>query len=300
MELTSAGYLEILDNLQEGLYFVDGERRITFWNKAAERLSGYGRDEVIGRSCADNLLVHVDTQGRNLCTGACPVADCIENPGARQAELFLHHKDGHRVRVQIEVAPIRDRLGKVIGAMESFRESSGQEAILQRIAQLEEMAMLDPLTRLANRAHTESTLQQRVEEFQRYGWAFGVLFIDIDHFKQINDTHGHDTGDRVLAVVSKTLSNCLRPFDLIGRWGGEEFLAIVLQVDEEKLGIVANRALKLVERSQAILDGKSIQVTISIGATLIQPDDSAETVFKRADTLLYRSKHAGRNRFSLG
>lgn len=305
MDLTAASdlaasFLEILDNLQEGVYFVDRERRIIFWNKAAERISGYRRDEVVGRSCSDNLLIHVDMHGRSVCRVACPVAECLEDTLPRETNLFLQHKDGHRVRVAVQVAPIRASDGEVIGVMECFQETPDLKTVSERMALLEEMALLDPVTRLPNRYHTESELRQRLEELERYGWNFGVMFIDVDFFKRINDAHGHDMGDRVLALVARTLSGCLRPFDIVGRWGGEEFLAIVLQVDGGKLETVANRALALVEQSRVGQGEEALRVTISIGATLARPEDTAETLLKRADLLLYQSKSSGRNRATIG
>jgi len=164
--------------------------------------------------------------------------------------------------------------------------------------QLEEMALLDPLTRLANRQHIEANLQRRLEEYTRYGWTFGVLFIDIDHFKKINDSYGHDIGDKVLKLVSLTLQNSLRPFDFLGRWGGEEFVALVVNVNEKQLVHIAERARRLLEQSQILLKQDPIKVTVSMGATMAIRGDTLEDLIKRADRLMYRSKSAGRNRVS--
>ena len=126
--------------------------------------------------------------------------------------------------------------------------------MLERIAQFEKMAYLDTLTGVANRRFTEMTLHSRLDERQRYGWSFGVLFIDVDHFKNVNDQYGHEVGDQVLAMVAKTLSNSVRSFDFVGRWGGEEFLAILANVDAAELHAFANRIRALVEQSH--LDGR--------------------------------------------
>ncbi len=174
--------------------------------------------------------------------------------------------------------------------------------MLERIAQLEKMAYLDTLTGVANRRFTEMTLHSRLDERHRYGWSFGVMFIDVDHFKNVNDQHGHAVGDQVLAMVAKTLSNSVRSFDFVGRWGGEEFLAILANVDAAELHTFANRIRALVEQSHlAVGSGdQQVRVTVSIGATITRPDDSLTTLVRRSDEFMYASKKAGRNCVTLG
>jgi diguanylate cyclase (GGDEF)-like protein len=169
-----------------------------------------------------------------------------------------------------------------------------------RVKELEEMALLDNLTRLANRNYIEKEISVCFEEKKRLGVPFGILFMDIDHFKIFNDTYGHDVGDRVLRFVADTLVKNARPFDLIGRWGGEEFLGIIRNVSRQQLEDLGNRLRVLVESAYIQTESEKLHVSISIGATLICDDDSMETVIKRADTLLYESKRTGRNRLTIG
>lgn len=295
-------YLELLDHLNDGLYFVDRDRRITYWSKGSERITGYGAAEVVGRCCADNLLCHVDAKGNSLCLGGCPLSFAMDDGRTRNGEIFLHHREGHRVPVTVRAFPLRDAQGVVVGAVEIFNDNTNQTVMLERIAQFEQMAYLDTLTGVANRRFTEMTLQSRLDERQRYGWSFGVLFIDVDHFKNVNDQHGHAVGDQVLAMVAKTLSNSVRSFDFVGRWGGEEFLAILANVDAAQLHAFANRTRALVEQSHLVAEdsGRQVRVTVSIGATSTRPDDSLATLVKRADECMYASKKAGRNCVTLG
>jgi len=296
LKLVNEQYLRILDSLNDGVYFVDRHRQITYWNQGAESLSGYSREEIVGTHCSDNTLVHVDEQGVNLCVNGCPLSKAMVDGRECEAEAFLHHKDGHRLRVSVKAIPVFDEDGEVIGAVEVFKDLTHQEALQKKMEQLEEMALLDPLTRLANRRHVEASLQRRLEEFTRYGWNFGVLFIDVDHFKSINDEYGHDVGDKVLKLVSLTLQNSLRPFDFLGRWGGEEFVALVVNVNEKQLVHIAERARRLLEQSQIQVADKRIQVTVSIGATMAERADNMGDLVKRADQLMYRAKSGGRNR----
>jgi len=292
-------YRDVLDHLYDGVYFLDGERKIFFWNKGAERITGYRTEEVMGRACSENILCHVDKQGRSLCHGDCPAARVLEDGQRREAEVYLLHKNGYRKPVRVRVAPIEDASGQIVGAMEIFSDDSSPASLRRRVALLEKLSALDPLTQLANRRSLEAAMASRLAETRRYDVTFAILFIDIDNFKSVNDRYGHETGDAVLRVVAQTLNRSLRPFDLCGRWGGEEFLAVILNVDEAYLEVVAERVRALVGQTRIPLDHTYLQVTVSIGGAMARKDDTPETLLNRADRLMYRSKVEGRNRVSL-
>jgi diguanylate cyclase (GGDEF)-like protein/PAS domain S-box-containing protein len=300
MGLEKDSYERIIENLYDGLYFVDRDRVITYWNKGAERISGFTADEVVGKSCADNILTHVDSQGNSLCTGMCPLAATIADGTLREAELFMHHKDGHRIPVSVRVSTLTDRDGIIIGGVEVFTDISNQEATKLRVKELEKLALLDNLTQLANRNYIEREIQSRFEEKKRLNVPFGILFIDIDHFKKFNDSYGHDVGDEVLKFVANTFVANTRPFDLYGRWGGEEFIGIIRNINGKELELLGNRVRILIENSFIIHENEKLYVTISIGATLVNKKDTIDSLIKRADTLLYKSKAAGRNCLTIG
>jgi diguanylate cyclase (GGDEF)-like protein/PAS domain S-box-containing protein len=290
----------LLDLLFEGVYFVDRDRKVTYWSKGAERITGYKEQEVLGLRCRDSILMHVDERGESACDRSCVIAETIRDGEAREADLYLLHKDGHRVPVSIRVAPIVDPGGRIAGAVEVFSDHPTKDTTTRLIAELRAMALLDPMTELGNRRYVEMQLGARLKEMDRYGWTFGVLLADIDRFKNINDTHGHDVGDRVLKMVGRTLQNSIRSFDVMGRWGGEEFLAVIAYVSWDHLSSIADKLRSLVEKSSFTEGKDTIRVTVSVGATLARPDDTAETLVKRADRLMYRSKTAGRNRVTVG
>ena len=129
-------------------------------------------------------------------------------------EVITHHKDGHRVPVSIRVSPVRDGDGAVSGAVEIFQDISSRISDSERIEQLQKMAFLDDLTGIASRRYLEMRLRDRFGEMDRFHWTFGILLIDIDHFKRVNDTYGHNVGDRMLKMIATTLSACTRSFDL--------------------------------------------------------------------------------------
>jgi len=132
-------YKRLLDSLYDGVYFVDRERRITYWNRAAERLTGYAAEEVVGRSCSDNLLVHVDDAGRQLCLCGCPLWATMADHVPREADVHLRHKRGHRVPVSVRAMPITGDDGEVLGAVEVFHDNSAKREAQRRTEQLQQL-----------------------------------------------------------------------------------------------------------------------------------------------------------------
>jgi len=290
----------MLDALKEGAYFVDRERRITYWNKAAERLTGFRSHEVIGHCCSENILVHVDCAGRNLCTEGCPLLATMEDTLTREAEVFFHHRKGHRVPVSVRTTPLEDDEGNVVGGIELFAEISPEENLRERMDELERRSLLDHLTRVPNRSYLDSELTALFALWQKSGVPFGVLFFDIDHFKRFNDTYGHDLGDTVLETTAKTLVSAVRPFDVIGRWGGEEFVGLFPNAEMETLAAIGERLRSAVETTWIEAEGQQLSITVSVGgASAAEGDLSALAVVKRADTMMYRSKQEGRNRVTV-
>jgi diguanylate cyclase (GGDEF)-like protein/PAS domain S-box-containing protein len=300
MHFKDNSYERIVDNLHDGLYFVDRDRIITYWNKAAELITGFKADEVLGKSCLNNILTHIDCNGNNLCIGECPLAKTIDDGSNHQDEIYMHHKDGHRILVSVRVSALTDSNGKITGGIELFTDINNHDANNLRIKELEKLALLDTLTQLANRNCIERDMHIRLEENKRFNMPFGIFFIDIDNFKTVNDTYGHDIGDNVLKFVANTFTTNARPFDIYGRWGGEEFIGIIRNISINDLELLGNRIRTLIENSYIIHDNEKLAVTVSIGATLVNADDTINSLIKRADTLLYKSKERGRNCITIG
>jgi len=289
-------YKAIIDNLHDGIYFVDRDRVITYWNKGAERITGYSAAQTLGRACRDNLLNHVTANGVQLCLNNCPLAAVMEDGTPREVEVFLHHAEGHRLPVVVRATALRDGEGNIIGAIESFSNNANVIDARRRLSELHQIAHTDLLTRIGNRQHIEGRLRAVIAEFENTQNMAGLLFMDIDHFKKINDTYGHDVGDRALCMVANTFRHALRATDTIGRWGGEEFVAILYDIfDEKTLYKTAEKVRALIEASRLDLDNQSLNVTISIGATRLYSNDTPESFIRGADELLYRRKKAGRD-----
>jgi len=292
-------YRGILDNVTDGVYFCDSERRVTFWNQAAERITGYAAEHIRGSSCADGVLVHVDERGASLCQGGCPLSETLADGKPREVQAYLHHRAGHRIPVLVRTSPMYGPNGEITGVVETFSDNSTLIEALRRVDELALETEMDSLTEIGNRRGMELKLQAAQEECCQLGRCSGVLFVDIDHFKNVNDTYGHEAGDRVLRMVAQTIKHNLRSSDTVARWGGEEFLALLHGVNKKVLAATAEKLRMLVANSYLEVGGVDVRVTISLGATLIQPDDTAQGVVARADALLYESKAKGRNVITL-
>ncbi|MBI4835026.1 MAG: sensor domain-containing diguanylate cyclase [Planctomycetes bacterium] len=283
-------YQMLVDNMYEGVYFVDCDRVIRYWNKGAERITGYKNYEVIGKPCSENILMHVDDAGSFLCTGACPLFESNHEGKTLEVETYLHHKDGHRVPVKVWVTPIRDLNNEIAGSVELFADNSEKLASQEIIKNLQEKVYLDILTDVSNRRFAEIQINNRLESLRRYNWPFGFLFMDVNNLKAVNDLYGHDAGDLVLKMVANTLIKNSRAFDVIGRWGGDEFVAIIPNVNEFHLQLVASKYKNLVAQSSLSRNLNVIRVGLSIGATLAQLDDTVDSLVRRADKLMYESQ----------
>jgi len=290
-----------LDNLFDAAYVVDRDRIIIYWNKAAEELTGYSEEEVVGKSCSDDILRHVDFYGVDLCQNGCPLHKTMCDGRKREAVIFLHHKQGHRVPVHVRIAPIRNQNGEIIASIEIFSNYSKTLHMIKELKRHKKESMLDPLLHIGNRRYAETMFQARQLESKVTGSLFGVIFFDIDKFKAINDTYGHAMGDKVLLMVTRTVANLLEPFDIFARWGGDEFIIYLPNIHTgEDLRSIAGRIKNFVQSSFITLDDTKLSVTLSLGATLVNAEDTIESVIERTDLLMYMSKSKGGNEYTIG
>lgn len=289
----------LFEQFYEGVYFVDRQRRITYWNRAAHRISGYAPEEVIGHYCQDNILDHVDDAGTQLCFGKCPLMTTIESGLPHECEIYLHHKQGHRVPVRVRVTPVRDAGGNVVGAVEMFLESGSSKQRSQRVEHLQSLGLLDPLTELGNRRYLEVELFKAIQDFRQHGLAFGAILADIDHLRIINEHYSHTVGDQTLRAVGKTLANCVGDSEILGRWSVDEFLILAPGSSSANLADIAERCRALVERASIQVEAQQATVTMSAGASCFDALDTMEIFVRRLEALLQRSKYAGRNRITV-
>ncbi|HRY11556.1 MAG TPA: GGDEF domain-containing protein [Candidatus Nanopelagicales bacterium] len=232
------------------------------------------------------------TETTCACTGAHLWA--VMNDGRpRAVNVFLHHKLGHRIPVSVKARPIRGPQGDIIGSVEVFtRRRSTRFAELAEVGPHEE-AYIDPVTQIGNRRYAEAHLGPMLAPDGAD--SLGLVFVDIDHFKVVNDTWGHPTGDAVLRMVGQTLANGLRTADVPVRWGGDEFLVALPGITTPALARAAERLRMLVDHSWIDIDGEKVKVTVSAGAVMVRSDESIDDALARADALMYVSKRGGRD-----
>lgn len=300
MQFPEGFYKILLENINEGVYFVDINRKILYWNRGAEEITGFKREEVVGHHCQDNILRHIDDTGKELCKSDCPLQWTVNTKTPHKAEVYLHHKDGHRVPVYVFCSPIFNTKNQLVGVVEIFRDNSYVKSLKERITYLEEAALLDNLTKLSNRRFLELTILTKILEARRYNRNYGVIFVDVDDFKMINDTFGHNVGDSILMMVASTLRSNVRFYDAVGRWGGDEFVIVIELKDNDDLITITEKLRTLVQKSYLTVGDKSISTTLSIGATTIAVRDTIESVISRADKLMYESKKKGKNNITIG
>jgi diguanylate cyclase (GGDEF)-like protein/PAS domain S-box-containing protein len=300
---TSSGeenfHKSLIDNLYDGVYFVDTERLITYWNKGAERITGYPPEEVMGRYCHANILDHVTDAGQHLCKDGCPLMETIKDGKHRETEVYLRHASGHRVSVLVRTSPMYDEEQNIIGAVEVFSNNQSLFKMKRRVNELEKALFHDGLTDLGNRKFMQMKINTAINEFHQHEVPFGLLFIDIDNFKAINDTYGHQEGDRVLQHTASNLARHLRGTDVCGRWGGEEFVAVLYNINPKTIWLISEKIRAMIESSSIVINQEKISVTTSIGAAIVRDTDTMDEIVQRADHLMYRSKQGGRNKVTL-
>jgi diguanylate cyclase (GGDEF)-like protein/PAS domain S-box-containing protein len=300
IRFSTSFYEKLLENMRDGVYFVNRERKITYWNQGAQRLSGYSADEVVGKSCLENLLGCVDETGGSLCNDACSLSEVMNDGQPREKEMFLLHREGHRVPISVRTSPMVDKAGAIVGAVEVFNDSTARRKVEKNVSALEQLAFRDSLTGLPNRRYIELKVEQGLEEHRRFSRLYGLLMFDVDRFKRVNDNYGHDIGDALLKTVAKTLVHGLRPVDVIGRWGGEEFLVLMPDADAIDLGDLAERCRVLISQSSVTAGASRVSVTASIGATVMGHSDSMSSAIRRVDELMYQSKRSGGDQTTAG
>ncbi|MBL8102551.1 MAG: sensor domain-containing diguanylate cyclase [Anaerolineales bacterium] len=286
----------LIDNLYDGVYFVDENRLITYWNKGAERITGYCSQDVLGKFCHANILDHITDEGHHLCMEGCPLMETIRDGEPREAQVHLRHADGYRVPVLVRTTPMYDDQKKIIGAVEVFSNNQSLLIMKERVNELEKDVFRDALTGVGNRKLLEIKINTALLEYSHQHIPFGLLFIDVDRFKAVNDAYGHHAGDHVLENVAANLTGHLRGTDICGRWGGEEFVVLLQNVNLNSLSQIAEKLRAMIESSFILVDGQRISVTVSIGAALVHENDTLESLIERTDHLMYQSKQGGRNR----
>jgi PAS domain S-box-containing protein/diguanylate cyclase (GGDEF)-like protein len=279
-------YWKLLDTMRDGVYFANKKKRITYWNKAAEELTGYRSGEVLGRRCCDNVLIHIDSEGNSLCESGCPMLQAMDIGKTVECKLFLLHKDGHRLPVTISVNPVKNKKGEVIGAVQIFSDRSAKELFMDRIQKLENAGYIDPLTRIPNQKYIELHLKTRFWVMNQASLPFGILYMKIDQIEEIKKNYGPKTVEHVLKNAARTFINNMTSLDLIGRWEEDAFIGVFRNVDKDELDKIANMYRVLVGKTSFFGDRQPLTITISTAPVLAEPTYNETTIVEKAKKVL--------------
>jgi diguanylate cyclase (GGDEF)-like protein/PAS domain S-box-containing protein len=281
----------VLKSAGEGIFGLDLEGHATFVNPTAANMTGWDAEDLLGRSLHD-ALHHTKSDGAPYPREQCPIYAALEDGAthSRDDEVFWR-KDGTSFPVEYVSTPILQD-GEVVGAVVTFKDVTERKTLEE---QLRHQAFHDPLSGLPNRALFMDRLERALARANRRGEKVAVLFTDLDNFKIINDSLGHEVGDQLLVAVAERLKACLRPEDTAARLGGDEFTILVEEVDGVRDAVrVAERIAESLQPPFS-LDQHDVFSTTSIGIALSSPSqEQPADLLRRADLAMYRAKHKGK------
>jgi diguanylate cyclase (GGDEF)-like protein len=284
----------LLDNMYDAVVFIDAAGRVVLWNRGAERLTGVAGASLRGQMWQAELLGLSDEKGHAISEAECPVQTAIRCGAQSLRRLTIRGRNQQPVAVDAHAIPVINEQGVCQGAILLFHDASSETSLEQRCQNLHEKATKDPLTQVANRAEFDRVHAMFVTAHQQQHVPCSLMMCDLDRFKLVNDTYGHQAGDAVIQCLASLLKSSCRPGDLVARYGGEEFVLLCADCDNAS----ATRRAEQIRASlsqivQPKLDDRS--VTVSFGVTEIQPGDTPETMLRRADRALLKAKANGRN-----
>lgn len=289
-------FRNVLEELQVGVYFTDRARRIVFWNAGAERITGYLRQEVVGRLCRDNVLLHCDHQQNVVCATCCPLAESMADGKAREASLFLRHKTGHRIPIRIHTLPIREPSGAIIGAAECFQR---QRFLPHPERREDPCGSPYALSGIPEYGFMISELRARLARMNEGGPPFGILCVGVDHFEELRISRGYEACETVLHVIASTLQNTIRPGDCLGAWSAGRLMLVLAAPAADGLARAGERLRGLVACSRVVWWGDPVPFRISGGATMAKAGDTIDGLVRRAEHGLETSLAQGGDRVTV-
>lgn len=287
-------YRQLSGNLKDGVVFTDGEGTITHWNAGMQRLTSIAAEAIVGQTWSnESLRLREIDSTSNL--GECLVRECLAGSTGVSRSMLIEQPGLPATPVQLNATPVTGSIPGVHGTVVIVRDLSDQANLQEKLENLHQQTTRDPLTGVANRAHFDHVLADLTADASGGGKSFSLIMCDIDHFKQVNDVHGHPAGDEALKIFASVLIKHSREGDTVARYGGEEFLLVTPNCDNATATKRAE-AIRVALESTPLpsLNGES--VTASFGVTEYQAGDSAETVLARSDRALLKAKDNGRNR----
>jgi diguanylate cyclase (GGDEF)-like protein/PAS domain S-box-containing protein len=283
-----------LNSMGDAVLSTDTSGKVTYLNEVAEHLSGWSRKDASGRPFHEVLRI-IDGNTHEPCRDPMELAMQQNKTVGLTTNCILIRRDGHEIEIEDSAAPIHDREGRIAGSVIVFHDVSAVRAIARQISHL---AQHDVLTDLPNRMLLTDRITQAISLAHRNRRKLAVLFLDLDGFKQVNDSLGHAIGDELLQSVATRLIGCVRHSDTVSRLGGDEFVVLLSEVTHSGDAAISTKKVLTALAAPHRVAQNEIAVTASIGLSIYPADgQDAETLIKNADTAMYQAKQTGRNTY---
>jgi diguanylate cyclase (GGDEF)-like protein/PAS domain S-box-containing protein len=281
-----------LDSIGDAVVSTDLSGNVTYLNAFAERMTGWRREEAVGRPLVRVVRI-VDSATRVASPNPMDLALRMNTTVGLTSNCVLIRRDGFETAIEDSAAPIHDRQGRIAGAVMVLHDVSAARATSLHMSHL---AAHDALTDLPNRMLLNDRLTQAIESARRHRYQLAVVFLDLDRFKQVNDTVGHGIGDQLLQTVASRLVASVRRSDTVSRYGGDEFVILLSRLEQADDAAASARKVLTAFTMPFEVTGRELHVSASIGVS-VYPDDGqdAETLIKNADTAMYSAKARGSN-----
>jgi len=283
-----------LNSIGDAVLTTDIQGNVTYLNLMAEKMTGWSRDEALGRPLSEVFTI-IEGETRQPAVNPAHQAMQEDRTVGLSADCVLIRRDGFESSIEDSAAPIHNRDGRVTGTVIVFHDISESRAMMLKMSHL---AQHDFLTGLPNRVLLTERISHSIRLAHRHRKRVALMFLDIDHFKHINDSLGHAVGDQLLRSVAVRLLGCVRDTDTVSRHGGDEFVILLSEIEEAQDAAHVSETLLTSFAEPHLIEKHEIHVSFSIGIG-IYPDDgmSAEDVMQNADTAMYHAKENGRNRY---
>jgi diguanylate cyclase (GGDEF)-like protein/PAS domain S-box-containing protein len=285
--------LVTLNSIGEAVLCTDLSGRISFLNLAAEAMTGWSKNDAIGKTVADVFEI---IDGTTRLRAIDPLKLAIEQNRAvgLTSNCILIRRDGAEAAIEASAAPIHDRSGAVTGSGIVFHNAGAPGAMLSEIAQ---SANYDAITALPNRQLLNDRISHAITVAQRHKQKLAVMFVDLDRFKSINDSMGYAVGDKLLQAVARRLQASVRESDTVGRHGGDEFIVLLPELEDERNSEISAGKILASLSAPFLINDATIQISATIGISVYPQDGlDADTLMQNADLAMYEAKEDGRNR----
>ena len=279
----------IVDSSDDAIIGKDLEGTILSWNRSAERLYGYSASEMVGSPITRLVPKDIENDVPTI------LAKVRRDERVANYETRRQRADGSVIDVSLTVSPVREDGGEIVAAATIARDITDRKRIEQQLTRL---VYHDDLTGLANRRKFLEETERKIEHAQRYGWRGAVLLLDLDDFKALNDTLGHNSGDNLLKRAALRMREVVRDSDVLARLGGDEFGILLPETDREAAEQLAGRLVDAMASQEVTIDGKRVG-TVSVGICLLDEPLAPEEPLSRADIAMYEAKDRGGNGFAV-